>query len=199
MQQAAAKAAPFQLSPAGASSPSEGGTGGTGVTQKSSSSGVLSPGAIAGIAIGAVIVLALAASLCYFIGRSSSYRSMLRRGDKPDQQNAPLPDTSSVSSPQTDTSTIASPFNSPQPSMAIQGFSHLAPHSTYPAYPGYSVASNKDLPSVPYGGFSPGGRFENSTAGHEVYEHDGVEIQPVAGSPTSGPTSRSPPGPNRWA
>lgn len=214
-QQAAAKAAPFQLSPTGTTSPSEGGTG---LTQKSSGSGTLSPGAIAGISIGGFIVLALAASLCYFVGRTSSYKSMLRKGEKPDPQNALPPDATSVSSPQTDTSTIASPYHSPQPSTTIQGFGHPGQHPLYPAYPGYFVPSNKDLSPVPYGGFSPGARFETNTSSNAIYEHDGVEIPSVAGSPTSGATAQSPipceeshtqpavdeppmsaPGPVRWA
>lgn len=166
------------------------GEGGTGGLQKSSGSGSLPPGAIAGIAIGGFIVLALAAALCYFVGQTTSYKSMLLRGEKSDPQNALQPDTKIVGSPQTDASTLASPYHSPHQSMAIQGLNQMSQHPGYSAYPGYFIPS-KDLGLAPQTGFSPGARFEN-TSSHTIYEHVGVEIQPVAGSPTSGTTARSP-------
>jgi hypothetical protein len=72
----------------------------------------LGPGAIAGIAIGGLFVVALATSLCYFLGRSSSYRTMLRKRDEAVEQNAALPNATSVSSPQSENGTVASSHHS---------------------------------------------------------------------------------------
>ena len=82
-QYQAAVAAPYELAP-GQPFPAEG--SGTPTSAPSSpaanptntaSSSHLSGGAIAGIAIGAIFVLLLAAALFYFVGRSKTYRDIL--------------------------------------------------------------------------------------------------------------------------
>jgi len=89
-QQAAAVSAPFQLSPSGQVTPSESGPIPASSSKGSSggSSGRLSGGAIAGIAVGAVFGLALLAGLCFFMGKSSKYKGMLKgkgSGEQPAQ------------------------------------------------------------------------------------------------------------------
>jgi hypothetical protein len=100
-QQAAAVSALFQLSPTGQITPSGEGVGGQAASAHSHT--VLSAGAIAGIVIGGIAVLALLAALGYFIGRTYSYKYILR-----------------VNTP----GGIAS-----QPNMAHKSFTHPSPYS----------------------------------------------------------------------
>jgi hypothetical protein len=92
-QSQAAINAPFQLSP-GQPWPVEGASPGsetvTAVPTPSASASAapavehahhLSGGAIAGIVIGSIAVLALAAALFYFVGRSNSYKDIIKRSE----------------------------------------------------------------------------------------------------------------------
>jgi len=102
-QKDAAKSAPYQLAP-GEPWPAEGAQPGaetatvSGLSQPTSTtsngqsnnggSHRLSGGAIAGIAIGAVAILLLAAALFYFIGRSKTYKDMFKASKSETAGNA---------------------------------------------------------------------------------------------------------------
>lgn len=85
-QVAAAKKAAYQLAP-GESLPAEGSRPSSSATPSSSPSpspstvakhSSLSGGAIAGIVIGGIVLLAIAAALFYFMGRSKTYKDMFK-------------------------------------------------------------------------------------------------------------------------
>jgi hypothetical protein len=82
-QHQAAIAAPYQLAPGqpfpaeGSGTPTAEPSPSAGSSNRGSNGSHLSSGAIAGIVIGGVVVLLLAAALFYFVGRSKTYRDIL--------------------------------------------------------------------------------------------------------------------------
>ena len=148
----------------------------------------LSGGAIAGISIAAAAVVLLCAALCYFVGRSNSYKDILKTQNKPEgapsqtTDGHPSPWTPAPVSPnapsgwdnrfsgQTQYSQIAQPIDA---SSTLVGYNRVTGLPEYAAEAPTEGVNEKRLSPSGHPAFGPGSNQENT------YELPGEE-PPVA-------------------
>ncbi|KAF2672338.1 hypothetical protein BT63DRAFT_422820 [Microthyrium microscopicum] len=124
----------------------------------------LSAGAIAGIAVGAAVVVILAAALCYFVGRSNTYREVIKdQNTRSDGVPSEIGGNAGYGSPQSASQT-PHPYQDHRVSgqTAYTNMSHVSPQVEAGTFMGY----NRNTGAPEFATEAPSGGQEQSYKSH---------------------------------